>query len=134
MSPRQAIRLVQRVGRSRHRLGDVSRGEVITTSNLLHILESSVIAWRVVNSQLEEEVVISKPLDVLAYTIALLVYLHPNGIPVEQVFEFIREHPLYSDITREEFNDVLDYLTYTRVVKHEGMLLTPTKKTRFIHI
>jgi len=130
MSPRQAIRLVQRAGRSRHRLGDVSRGEVITTSNLLHILESSVIAWRVVNSQLEEEVVISKPLDVLAYTIALLVYLHPNGIPVEQVFEFIREHPLYNDLTREEFNDVLDYLTYTRVVKHEGMLLTPTKKTR----
>lgn len=130
MSPRQAIRLVQRAGRSRHRLGDVSRGEVITTSNLLHILESSVIAWRVVNSQLEKEVVISKPLDVLAYTIALLVYLHPNGIPVEQVFEFIREHPLYNDLTREEFNDVLDYLTYTRVVKHEGMLLTPTKKTR----
>jgi len=130
MSPRQAIRLIQRIGRSRHKLGDVSKGEIITTRNLLHVLESCVLAWRAINGLLEREVIIPKPLDVLAYAISLYTYLHPEGTLLDELYSEVSKHPLFSDLTREEFNGVLDYLTYTRIIKVNNNMLQPTKKTR----
>ncbi|MEM0001431.1 MAG: DEAD/DEAH box helicase [Desulfurococcaceae archaeon] len=130
MSPRQAIRLIQRVGRSRHKLGDVSKGEVITTSNLLHLLESCVITWRAINGLLEREIIIPKPLDVLAYAISLYVYMHPNGVLVDELYDVITAHPLFRNLARSEFNEVLDYLAYTRVIKINDKTVQSTRKTK----
>lgn len=128
-SPRQVIRLVQRIGRGRHRLGETSRGIIISSRNLLQILESSVLAWNAVNGRLEREVIVSKPLDVLAYAVSLYVYLNP-GVTNSQVFDVVREHPLFTDLTEAEFSEVIDYLKYVRVLREELGHLYPTKKTR----
>lgn len=129
-SPRQVTRLVQRVGRSRHRLGEISRGEVISTSNLIHILEACVIALNTINGQLEKEVIIYKPLDVLAYSIALYVYLNPSGVKIDTLYNEIKQHPLFRDLEESELREVIDYLVYTRVIKSISETLYPTKKTR----
>jgi len=130
MSPRQVVRIVQRIGRSRHRLGDVSRGEIVTTSNPLHMLESCIIATRAMNGDLEKEIILSKPLDVLAYALSLYVYLHPEGVSTSEVYEAIREHPLFTELSIEEFREVLEYLVYTRIIRELGGRLYPTRKTR----
>ncbi|MEM2645504.1 MAG: DEAD/DEAH box helicase [Desulfurococcaceae archaeon] len=132
MSPRQAARLIQRVGRSRHRLGDVSRGLIITSSNILHLLEALVIARRARNGLLEREVIIPKPLDVLAYAIALYTLLHSDGVPLDKLYNEVKRHPLYSDLSFEEFNEIVDYLLYTRIVrvKGENNVIIPTRKTK----
>lgn len=127
-SPRQATRLTQRVGRSRHRYGETSRGMIITSDNLLQVLEASVLAWNAMNGQLEKEMIIPKPLDVLAYAIALYTYLNP-GVSTSQVLEVMKGHPLFADLTETEFNEVIDYLKYTRILREELNHLYPTKKT-----
>jgi ATP-dependent Lhr-like helicase len=129
MSPRQVIRLVQRVGRSRHRLGEVSRGEIISIENPLHLLESAVIAWRAINGDIEREVLVDRPLDVLAYALSLYIHLNPRGVSKSDLYAFIKEHPLFSGLEEREFNEVVNYLVYTRIVREEGGLLYPTRKT-----
>lgn len=130
MSPRQVTRLIQRVGRSRHRLGETSRGLVITMNNLLHTLEALVIAMRGLEGLLEKEQILVNSLDVLAYAIALYVYLHPGGIQINKLYEVIKENPLYNSLSFEELEEVVNYLNYVRVVKVENEVLLPTKKTK----
>ncbi|MCZ7383766.1 MAG: hypothetical protein O8C63_03345, partial [Candidatus Methanoperedens sp.] len=56
MSPRQAARLIQRIGRSEHRLRGVAKGLIIGTS-VDDILESAVIAQNARNEKLEPTVI-----------------------------------------------------------------------------
>jgi len=130
MSPRQVTRLVQRVGRSRHRIGDVSEGTVIVTDNILHRLEAEVLVQRALKGDLEEEYVVMKPLDVLAYAIALYVALNPEGVSKEGLFELVKKTPLYGDLEYSEYLKVVEFLTYTRVLEERDNILRPTKKTR----
>jgi ATP-dependent Lhr-like helicase len=130
MSPRQAVRLVQRVGRSRHRIGEVSEGTIIVTDNILHELEARVLTLRTISGDLEEEYVIEKPLDVLAYAIALYVALNPNGVSISEFFETIKKIPLYSNLEFDEYKKVIEFLSYTRVLSVHDSVLKPTRKTK----
>ncbi|MEM3926968.1 MAG: DEAD/DEAH box helicase [Desulfurococcaceae archaeon] len=130
LSPRQATRLIQRIGRSGHRLGGVSKGVVITTSNSLHSLESIVLAHRAKNELLEEEVIEKCPLDVLAYVIAIGSLLYPEGLERNRFFENLKNHNVFECLTPEMYEKVLDYLLYARIVKIEDNKIKPTKKTR----
>ena len=130
MSPRQVSRLLQRVGRSRHRLGDTSRGQVIVTSNALHLLEALVLASRAENGIVEEELTMSKPLDVLAYAVALYTLLNQGGVSLNVLYDVLKAHPLYSDLLFEELKEVVEYLSYARIIKVNGDLVLPTRKTR----
>ncbi|MEM4561259.1 MAG: DEAD/DEAH box helicase [Desulfurococcaceae archaeon] len=130
MSPRQVVRLVQRIGRSRHRIEEVSRGAIVSTSNLLHLLESSIIALKAKEGFLEHELISNTPLDVLAYAIALFTFINPGGVDVDMLYEELVKYPLYSNLTKEDYSETINYLAYTRVVKLEKNLLYPTRKTR----
>lgn len=134
ISPRQVVRLMQRVGRSRHRLGEIGKGVVVSARNLFHVLESLVIASRCLNNQIEEEQIMVKPLDVLAYAITLYVYInHLDNvkISIDKLYEIVKNNPLYTDLTLDEYRDVVDYLVNTRILKlTEENHLVPTKRTK----
>ncbi len=130
MSPRQVTRLIQRVGRSRHRIGDVSEGTVIVTDNILHRLEAEILVQRALKGDLEEEYIVKKPLDVLAYAISLYVALNPEGVSKKDLFELVKKTPLYDDLEYGEYLKVVEFLTYTRVLEERDNVLKPTKKTR----
>ena len=130
MSPRQVVRLVQRIGRSRHRIGDFSEGTVIVTSNVLHKLEVEALVERALKGDIEEEYILNKPLDVLAYAVALYVAVHSDGVGVEDLFEIVKRTPLYGDLTREEYLKVIEYLSYTHVLNLVSGVLKPTRKTK----
>ena len=72
MSPRQVTRLIQRIGRSGHRIGRTPKGVIITMDSD-DTLEAMVIARRTINEELEPLNVPSKPFDVLAHQIAGLL-------------------------------------------------------------
>ncbi|MEM2875451.1 MAG: DEAD/DEAH box helicase, partial [Candidatus Bathyarchaeia archaeon] len=72
MSPRQVTRLVQRVGRSGHRVGYAANG-VIITMDPDDTLESMVIARKALNEELEPVDIPHKPLDALAHQIVGLL-------------------------------------------------------------
>lgn len=113
-SPREATRLVQRVGRASHRLGEVSKGTIITT-NPDEIAESMVIARRALVGQLEPTSIRKKPLSVLANQIAAGVMLNRRN-EIEATFkEVTRSYP-FKDLTMEEFKAVLTQMQDVRAI------------------
>jgi ATP-dependent Lhr-like helicase len=130
LSPRQSSRLIQRIGRSGHRLKGIGRGVVLSTINLLHLLESLILVDEALRNKVEKEEVISKPLDVLAYAMALLVLLNPGGVNRDELYDRLVRHVLYRDLSPEEFNRLIEYMVYTHVLRDDGGLLKPTRKTR----
>ncbi|OYT38498.1 MAG: DEAD/DEAH box helicase [Desulfurococcales archaeon ex4484_58] len=130
MSPRQATRLLQRIGRSGHRLGGVSRGDIIVYDNLYQVLESIVLTRRALNYDLEKERIYKSPLDVLAYAIAVHTLINPSGIPIYDLFSYLINHPLYQELDLNYYHDLIKYLEYARIVKIKENKLYPTRKTR----
>ncbi|MGQ9787891.1 MAG: DEAD/DEAH box helicase [Candidatus Hadarchaeaceae archaeon] len=106
-SPRQATRLLQRVGRSGHRIGEVSRG-IIIVQDSDDALESVVIAARSHEYQLEPVHVPEKPFDVLLHFLASILAAQRSA-SVEEVYETVcRAYP-FQNLTKEELLAVLRF-------------------------
>lgn len=129
-SPRQVTRLLQRIGRSGHKLGDVSRGCIIVGNNMFQILESTVLKRRAINYQLEVERKYSSPLDVLAYSIAVYVLVNNNGVDIYELYSDLINYELYRELDIATYLDLLNYLNYARIVRINNNKIYPTKKTR----
>jgi ATP-dependent helicase Lhr and Lhr-like helicase len=108
MSPHQVTRLIQRVGRSGHRLGKVARG-VIVTFDSDDTLEAVVIARRALDENLEPVTIPEKPLDVLTHQlVGLLIqkgrwYLH-------EIMELVTKAYPYRNLTEDDLIRVLNYM------------------------
>lgn len=114
MSPRQAIKLIQRVGRSSHYFTKIAKGIIVATY-FDDILESLVLARRAVNGQLEGFEFHWKPYDVLGHQIVGIV-LEYGRISLERLYEIITRAYPYKDLTFAEFRRVLNF------VKNEGFI------------
>ena len=119
MSPRQALRLVQRVGRSGHRVGAVSRGVVVATDNFFDVLESAVIAARAMRGDLEPLEPYDKPYDALAHQLAGMV-LEKTRVGVEDAYWVFRRAYHYRDLGMDEFQAVVGYMDYARIIRLRG--------------
>jgi len=128
-SPRQATRLIQRVGRSGHRLSGVAKGSVIVSENLYQILESTVLTRRALNYDIEVEKIEDSPLDVLSYTVALLTLLN-NGVDKYELYNWLTNYILYSNLDIDIYSKLIEYLVQTGIVKIQDNVLKPTRKTR----
>jgi len=108
MSPRQVTRLIQRIGRSGHRVGRIPKG-VILTMDSDDTLEAMVIARRTINEELEPLEVPPKPYDVLAHQIVALLMKQKqwNFNELQDIFKMAFP---YSDLTVEDIENVLDYM------------------------
>jgi ATP-dependent Lhr-like helicase len=125
-SPRQATRLLQRVGRAGHWVGGTSKGTIITMDSD-DALESLVIVKRSLREELEEVKIIRKPLDVLVHQIAGLL-LEYGRVAVEEILEIVRSAYPFQDLTEEELGDVLNYMSERRprlalYVPEEGVVI-----------
>jgi len=119
-SPRQTSKLLQRVGRSGHRLGQASRGVVIA-SDLEDFLESKVIVERALKRLLESDIEYHEnPLDVLLHQIVGLILearLDGREMSLNDILRVIkRAHP-FRDITEHDIKLVLDFAERHRLLK-----------------
>ncbi len=104
-SPREVTRLIQRVGRAGHRLGEVSKGKVIAT-NPDELAESMVIARRAMAEQLEQVTIRQKPLGVLANQLAAYC-MGQKRAEIKSIYqEIIRSYPFRS-LAWDEYMSVL---------------------------
>mgnify|MGYP003879233647 CR=1 FL=1 len=108
MSPRQVTRLVQRVGRSGHRIGRIAKG-VIITMDPDDTLESMVIAKKALREDLEPVKIPPKPYDVLTHQIAGLLIRRKRWY-FREILELFRNAYPYSDLTLEELERTLEYM------------------------
>lgn len=108
MSPRQVSRLIQRIGRSGHRIGRLADGMIIAMDSD-DTLESMVIARRALEETLEPVHVPEKPLDVLAHQLVGLL-IQKGRWYVNEILEIVTKAYPYRNLTEHDIATVLTYM------------------------
>ncbi len=107
-SPRQVTRLLQRIGRSGHRIGGRASGAIIVQDSN-DALEALVICRRAHSEEQEPANIPHKPLDVLAHQIAGMLMLKRRW-SFDEALSLIRRAYPYRDLETEELVSVLKYM------------------------
>ncbi len=126
-SPRQVLKLVQRVGRSRHGPGMKALGYVICDDSLDDIMESAVIIRRALAGELEKARPFEKPYDVLVHILVGMGL--EGGYTVDKAYRVLTRSYPYSGLDPEELRRVVDKAVefgYLRV-RDDGALETAPK-------
>jgi ATP-dependent Lhr-like helicase len=108
MSPRQVTRLVQRVGRSGHKIGELSQG-IVLAANPDDVVEATVIAKRALTGKLEQTKVQEKSLDVLAHQLVGLS-LDASDVSLDAAHALITRAYPYRNLSKDELISVLQQL------------------------
>jgi ATP-dependent Lhr-like helicase len=108
MSPRQVTRLIQRIGRSGHRIGRVADG-MIVSSDSDDTLEALVIARRALEETLEPVTVPDKPLDVLTHQLVGLL-IQKGRWYVNEIMELVTKAYPYRNLTEQDLINVITYM------------------------
>ncbi|NPB00453.1 MAG: DEAD/DEAH box helicase [Crenarchaeota archaeon] len=108
-SPHQVTRLVQRVGRSGHRLDKVPKG-VIIVHDIYDALESIVIVEKARRGYLEPVKIPEKPYDVMCNQIVACV-LSQNRWKIEELYDLFRSTYPYRDLAVDELLKVVKYMS-----------------------
>ena len=132
MSPRQVTRLIQRVGRSGHRVGRMAKG-IIFTMDSDDTLEAMVIARRALKEELEPVEIPPKPYDALAHQIAGLL-LKKRRLYFHEIYDVFKKAYPYADLTIEDIEKVLKYMheRFPRLawVSFEDMVVLKPRRTK----
>jgi ATP-dependent Lhr-like helicase len=108
MSPRQVTRLIQRVGRSGHRIGRIAEG-IIVTMDSDDTLEALAIAKKALEENLEPVEIPPKPYDALAHQIAGLL-IKTRRLEFNEVHEMFKNAYPYRDLTIEDIEKIFKYM------------------------
>uniref|UniRef100_A0A7C2ZMK2 DEAD/DEAH box helicase n=1 Tax=Ignisphaera aggregans TaxID=334771 RepID=A0A7C2ZMK2_9CREN len=127
LSPRQALRLIQRVGRAGHRESSVSKGIVVVPPLLTEIVESITLARRASKGLLEKPVPHIEPLDVVAHQIVGIM-LEKNEVTVDELYSIISRAAPFNSLTISNFEKVLELLNSIGMIKCDRSSCRPTKK------
>lgn len=135
MSPRQVTRVIQRVGRSGHRIGRMANGIIITMDSD-DTLEAMAIARMAQKEQLEPVEIPHKPYDALAHQIIGLLMKKKRWYFYEIYDMFKNAYP-YNDITIEDIQKVLTYMhsRFPRLawVSFEDQLAIKPRRTKALY-
>ncbi|HET9011037.1 MAG TPA: helicase-related protein, partial [Gemmatimonadaceae bacterium] len=127
-SPRDVTRALQRIGRSGHRIDRHPRGRFIGTG-VDDLLECLVVSDRCRAGELDPVRVPVAPLDVLAQQLVGMAAV--ARWRDADAYALVRRAAPYADLSRDDFNQVLDYLSdasetmeerrvYAKLVRSEG--------------
>src|SRR6266567_7511886 len=95
------------LGRAGHELGAVSKGRIFPKFRA-DLLESAVVAKRMLEGAIEETVIPRNPLDVLAQQIVAVAA--EEEISVDDLHELVRGAYPFADLSRSQLENVLDML------------------------
>ncbi len=107
MSPRQTTTFVQRIGRSGHRLDQISEGIVIL-SNPRDVLEGIVIGKQALENRLEPPRVYMLAFDVLIHQIVGIL-LEKGETPIDDILRLCRRAFPYKDLTLQQLEEIVDF-------------------------
>jgi len=108
MSPREVTRLIQRVGRSGHRVGRIAEGIIITMDSD-DTLEALVVARNALKEDLEPVEIPPKPYDALTHQIAGLL-LRRRRWGFDEILEVFKNAYPYEGLTMEDVEKILRYM------------------------
>jgi len=128
LSPRQVGSLIQRVGRSGHKLDLISKG-VIVTAFPDDTMEAITAVKRAYKSQLEPLLIHEGALDVLAHQIVGIL-MNKKRVTIDETLQILRRAYPYRRLSRDKLLDVANCLHTLREVWLEGDTLKRSRRTR----
>lgn len=108
-SPRQVSRLIQRVGRSGHKIGKTSKGLIITQDSD-DTLEAVVLCRRSLFGELEPLVPFKNASDAAIHQIAGLL-VETNSWKLDDLYALMRNAYPYSTMSMETLKTLLNYMS-----------------------
>lgn len=108
-SPRQVTRLIQRIGRSGHRVGQISTGVIVATDPS-EIAESMAIARRAMVEELEKLRIRENPMSVLANQLVAMS-LTEARVDKEWAYSTVKRAYPFRNLKRADFDAVLGLLS-----------------------
>jgi len=139
--PKGVARFLQRAGRSGHQPGAQSKIYFVP-ANSLEIIEGAALRTAIAENKMESRVPVIRAFDVLIqYLVTLAV---SEGFDEKQIFDEVINTHAYNSITRDEWLQVLEFITsggaslksyseFSKVVKEEGKYVVNDKKTAQRH-
>lgn len=130
-SPRQALRLIQRAGRSGHTEKGVSKG-VVVALNTMDAIEASAIFDNIGSGELERYRPQSSALDVLANQICGIA-LDKGVCSVDGLLAIMRRSSLYSSFQKEKLVSLLEFMNRQKMVGFDGSRVSSGARTRMYY-
>lgn len=127
MSPREVTRLIQRVGRAGHWVGEISSGTIITTS-ADDAAESSAITRRAKAGEIETVDIHENSTDTLANQICGLA-LDLSEIQLKRAYSIVKRAYPYRNLKIELLSGVIKQLNDNRLIRFENDTISRKKKT-----
>lgn len=106
-SPKSVARALQRIGRSGHKLHDVTKGRIIVLDRD-DLIECSVILKSAIEKKIDKIHIPTNALDVLAqqiYGIAIQDTIH-----IRDLYKLVKNSYCYNKLDKKDFNEVIEYL------------------------
>ena len=116
--PGSVASLLQRVGRAGHKLGDVSRGVIITTDSI-EALDGYTEAVLAVKGIVEPPKILDAPLDVLAREIIGMT-LQEKRLDPKKAYQTIKGAYPYRNLSEEKFKELIDVLVKNKLLSWDG--------------
>ena len=117
-SPRQAVKLLQRVGRSEHKVGGIAKGLILNNFLDDHI-ETAAICQLIKKGELEEPVLHYGALDVLAHQIVGLALVYKT-VKFEEIIRMAKETMFFNELDSESLIEVANILSEIRAIRFDG--------------
>ena len=127
-SPREVKRIVQRVGRSGHRIGKTSKGLILATSPE-DLAESLVIARKALHGEIEKLKVRQNPLSVLANQI-ISIALEYGKISRNEIYGIIKRTYPFHQLKKEIFDKTVKQLQSQRSIWIEDDFVIRRRNSR----
>ncbi len=106
-SPKSVARALQRIGRSGHKLHDVSKGRIIVQDRD-DLVECAVLLKAAIEKKIDKVSIPENALDVLAQEIYGMAIEDPKHI--DEIFRIITAAYPYRNLKRESFTGIINYL------------------------
>ena len=128
VSPRQASRLLQRVGRSGHRTSLVPKG-VLLASSPLDAIESLAVCDKALAGQAEPLSIPRNCLDVLSHQVAGIA-LDKGAVSVGEAFSICKRAFPFWNLQLSEFMSVVKQMADLRTIAFSGTQIQESRRTR----
>jgi ATP-dependent Lhr-like helicase len=127
-SPREVTRIVQRIGRSGHRIGKVSCGVIISTTPE-DLAESIVIGRRLLQGELEVFSVRQNPLSVLSNQI-ISIALASGRIHRDQLYSLLTRSYPFHQLKQKQYYSIIEQLSNQRSIWVEDEFIGKRRNSR----
>jgi ATP-dependent Lhr-like helicase len=128
-SPRQVSKLMQRIGRSRHRKRSFAKGLVVT-NNPDDEIEALAIIRRMKKGSIEEQKMHEDALDVMAHHLVGLVMQTREPVKVDNAYDIMTRAYPFRNISLFDVESCLDILAGNNVIRYDRDNRTYVRKIK----